>query len=186
MLDDILGSQALCESFAAAMGIAGAETLFYCGGENLFSYGRPADEWKLLGRVLPLLVAHARCARLIGLGATFGPFESALSLGWARRLVDAAALLVVRDARSLRLVEELCGPRAHVRLGLDSAFFVPGLPAPERPPTEPVQGRARVALVPRLDGMGLRVGPTETTERTDALKAAGTQETDAHRLYVSI
>lgn len=175
-------SSSVRRSILAEYGIADAKSVFYAGGEHLFSLGRPGDDWRLLDRLFPLLLAAKQGKRIIVLPTTFGPFDSALGRDMMRRLHRAAEVLSARDASSADAVAALDLPRPKVLL--DPAFFLDS-DRPFTPPPDKVD-RKLVSVVMRLDGFGMRVGNEASQQRITELEDQGYAASQSYSLYRDI
>ncbi|WP_394893769.1 glycosyltransferase [Mesorhizobium sp. AaZ16] len=175
-------SSSMRRSILADYGIADAKSVFYGGGEHLFSLGRPGDDWRLLDRLFPLLLAAKQGKRIVVLPTTFGPFNSAFGRDMMRRLHAAAEVLSARDVSSADVVAALDLPRPKVLL--DPAFFLES-DRPFTPPPDKVD-RKLVSVVMRLDGFGMRVGNEASQQRITVLEAQGYAASNSYSLYRDI
>jgi polysaccharide pyruvyl transferase WcaK-like protein len=179
ILDEILSSSQLSASILASAGIDDAELLIFAGGEHLFSNGDVAQDWNILGRLLPFLAGAQAGKRLIVLPSTFGPFRSDFSRAVVSRFIEKCSKVSVRDLASSTFLTDLgCPPP---EFALDPAFFIETEIAAPRP-----YSSKAINLVMRLDGFGLRVGKDHSNERIEYLKREGMMQSQSYRIYWQI
>ena len=157
-------------------GLNDVERVYYSGGENLYSYGGARDDWNLLGRLVPILAARAEGLRTGFLPCTFGPFDSEMSRSLITEAVSGADFVMARDARSR---DQLPAP-VEATPGADCAFFTPSAMDSQSPPS---RWGKRIAMVPRLEGTGLRLGPEASRAYLDTVEIS---DSSAFKLYYSI
>lgn len=166
-------------SILDAAGLKGADSVYYSGGENLFSWGTANDDWNMFGRLAPILAAQREGLNTGFLPCTFGPFQSEAS----RRLIDwalsSADFVMARDLRSPALLPTPLS----LQTGADCAFFTPDVAGSASAPT---RWNKRIALVPRLEGAGLRLGPDRSQAYLATLAEQGIEESSAFQLYLEI
>lgn len=178
-IEALLDSPHVRAEILKAAGLQGIERLYYSGGENLFSYGTAHDEWNLFGRLSVILAAQAEGVRTGFLPCTFGPFESEVSRHLIARAVEGADFVLARDLRSLGQLP----PAAQASPGADCAFFTPDAVSTATPPS---RWGKRIAMVPRIEGTGLRLGPDRSQAYMAGLGEKGIEQSGAFQLYLDI
>lgn len=177
-IDEMLKPGPIRDQLARSAGVHDADMVVYSGGEHLFSYGGAREDWSLLGRLLPVLLAPDS-AICLSMPTTFGPFESPVSKELIARVSRRISAPIARDKRSLAAFP------GHIDLGLDPAFFL----SYGKVTSEPELARAitnanptkdgPVALVTRRQHAGLRAGPNKTKAlRAKVADGQGAQQFD--------
>lgn len=118
---------------AVALAIANCDFVVSCGGSFLHDLYAP----NLNVRLATLHAARRMSIPYAIFGQSIGPFVHPLSRQAAREVLDGAALIVVRDAASAKVVREL-GVGAPLRQGVDAAVL--GRNYPASPGPSPILG----------------------------------------------
>jgi polysaccharide pyruvyl transferase WcaK-like protein len=153
-------------------GIDDCDLLVYRGGEHLF--GRtPGESVALTARVLPLIAGRLRGRRIACLPSTLGPFTTPLARSMARTFVSSCHALALRETASRAFLADVGAPSHRIESVpslLDPAFFIVP-PEGAAPAAESTRGP--IAIVPRLDRYGLRVGRAASRKRIRMLRRLG-------------
>ena len=118
---------------AVALAVASSDFVVSCGGSFLHDLYAP----NLNARLATLHAARRSGVPYAIFAQSIGPFVHPISRHAAREVLDGAALIVVRDAASARVVREL-GVGAPLRQGVDAAVL--GRVHRAEPGTGPVLG----------------------------------------------
>lgn len=150
-------------------GLVTQDVLIGNGGEHLYEAVSAGNHADLLWRVVPLLAAASSGKRVIQMPSTFGPFHTDDGRAILKGVAAVGGELVARDLSSSKFLTEE-GLRHTV--ALDPAFMLPRLES---------QGPAekRVAIIPRLEKYGMRLGTASSRYTMAAAKQTGFRDTAA-------
>lgn len=171
------------ELWAHQVGLDQADVIFANAGEHLYESPTGDNLLDLYWRVLPLVAAASIGRPGIQLPATIGPFLSRdgyLALETIQRVAKSWA---VRDCGSRNYLAELpqglSQGQAPAPLLLDPAFFLNNV-------TIRAASTPTIAIIPRLEKFGMRVGARSSRYAQSKAKAEGFRSSVAFRWALSV
>ncbi|WP_053005232.1 polysaccharide pyruvyl transferase family protein [Kocuria sp. SM24M-10] len=150
------------------------DALLVAGGGNLNStYG-----WLLYERAAIVRIASALGKRVVVSGQTLGPVLSDADTPVLKELLEASALVGLRESRSLALARRLCPDHPALHGGYDDATFIAEGPV-GRPSGDDAEAGARSSV--QIDAPGPDGGPRKIL----AVEAEGSEKSGRPRIVAT-
>lgn len=165
-------------AWARETGLARTDVVVANAGEHLFESSTGENAIDLIWRVLPLLAASTMGKPAIQLPATIGPFLSDRGNLMLDTILETASAWAVRDVSSRQYLSR-SRRIAPIVTHLDPAFFLP--PIKRQRAENPV-----LAIIPRLEGFGMRVGTKSSKYFNSRARQSGYQGSLAYRWAVAV